>query len=175
MTTEYATRVAQFRRALAAVPSGRAWLPAHLRDQLQAATRDTDRRMRQMPALLTALDPERGWHRQETWPTSPHADEQGARTLAAIMDFRYCPHLRRTMAQPTYARMRLRRLDCARCVRTVVHPPADEDDRCDWCGERGVTTFAALSYQWSVLLVVGNACADCAAALVPDDSTDQEN
>lgn len=173
MTTEYTTRVAQFRRAFAELPRGRAWLPAHLRDQIQAASRDTDRRMRRMPALLTVLEPERDWHACETWPTSPHADELGARTLAAVVDFRFCPHLRRTLAQPTYARMALRRLDCERCVHTVANPPTDEDDRCDWCGERGVRFFVPVGYQWSMLLVLGNACVDCAAALVPDDGTEE--
>ena len=46
-----------------------------------------------------------------------------------------------------------------------MRPPADESDRCDVCGARGVTTFVPFAMWQGPALVVGDACSYCASTL----------
>ena len=56
--------------------------------------------------------------------------------------------------QPSADPLPLRRADCTRCVGTIRRPPADEADRCDICGARGVVTFHPLGDNLTRVLLV---------------------
>jgi hypothetical protein len=137
-------------------------------DQMHAAARDVHSMFHALEAGVRAVQPGRDWQASVTPPGDPHQLEVLARTLAALGGFRQCPHLKATPAQPSVARMALRRLDCQRCIRTVVKPPAGRDRMCDWCATDGTTVFQPISYTAGSILVVGDACPDCAAVLQPD-------
>lgn len=100
--------------------------------------------------------------------------ETMARALAALLvpGVEVCAHLRREPLQPALVLLAVRRVCCRRCVATVRRPPADEADRCDWCGARGVSTFTPVAATVGALVTIGDACAACAEALIPDSSTD---
>jgi hypothetical protein len=167
--SDYDTRVADARQAVAALAQlhRRGPLPTGLHDQLDAAARDTTGLFRAYDGMLRILAPDRDWQLHESTSADPRYSELAARTLATIAAFRVCAHLRHTPAQPAIVRLAIRRIDCHRCTATHVNPPAGEDDRCDWCGQRGVTTFWPVSYTLGVWLVGGDACRACAEALHP--------
>lgn len=136
-------------------------------DQLQAATRETRDFFDRFAALLPRLDPERKWERTEGERSSVDAF---ARMLAAIGTghCRPCSHLKRGGPQPAIVRLAVHRIDCQRCISTWRRPPDDESDRCDWCGKRQVTTFTPMHIAHGPLMVLGDACEECATALQPE-------
>jgi hypothetical protein len=137
--------------------------PVHLADQLDAAGAEARTLHDQIVATLPVLQPDRQW-RQRT-DTTP-SDDVRAYILAAMLDCTtVCVHLRRGGPRPAFIQLPLRRVDCERCVGTVRRPPPDESDRCDVCTVRGVTTFVPFAMRQGPALVVGDACAACAAVL----------
>jgi hypothetical protein len=166
--TTYQERLDGARKAVAAIRASGGKLPADVEDQLAAATRDTKGLFDEFEQAVTLIDPGRDWRSSRSPIRSARFDEVTARTLATIATFRLCLHHRRTPAQPCIARLAVRRLDCRRCTATMVRPPDGEDDRCDWCGRRGVATFWPVTYTSGTMLVCGDACRDCAAELSPE-------
>lgn len=160
----YDDRLAAVRALLAELDEIPGLPPVDLADQLLAATRDANGIIKRLQPALAILEPH---HPRRLVEVAAGVDAQReimARTLAAAAWFRYCPHM--STPQPAVARMALRRIDCRRCVNTIVKPSPDEADRCDWCGRRGVTTFWDLAYQAGPWLVLGDACDGCHHALV---------
>ena len=156
---DFATRL---RLARALLARGPAPLPVHLTDQLDAAASEIREAHDQLGAVIPLLAPDRRWyHRSEAEP----AEDTRAYLLAAALGCTYCCHLRRGGPQPAFVRLPLRRADCARCVQTLRRPPADEADRCDVCGARGVVTFHPFAVRNGPALVVGDACQTCAGTL----------
>jgi len=160
--TPFAARLARA-RALIAQDSG-AGPPTSLRDQVEAATRDVDRVRGDAAQVLRTVFPHRGWQEKTLSST---ADEACAYVLAAILDCaRFtCEHLRQEGPQPAFAQLPLRRLVCRRCIPIMPMPPLEEADRCDMCGERGVTWFVPLQVARGPVLVLGDVCPACARAL----------
>lgn len=89
--------------------------------------------------------------------------EWAARVLLALSGSSYCEHLR-AGPRPATARLALHQVDCQQCLAIPASAPADEDDRCDWCGARGVKLFQPIASNLAVLLVVGDACETCIEA-----------
>jgi len=145
----------------------RACLDTATMDQSAAAARDSEAWLHRVAVLLPLIEPIRcggitGPIQGDRW--SPEGVEAVSRLLATVWEFRSCIHLRRTPAQPALAALPLRRVDCRRCAGTKRNPPADEDDRCDWCGARGVVDFTPIIVQYGPLLAAGDACDACAPA-----------
>lgn len=135
-------------------------------DQLLAASGEARTAMRDMQHVLADLAPDRTWSPMRS---SDAGEEIAARVMVAMSFVEHvCPHLRSGGPQPAFVKLALHRIDCARCGGTVRRPPADEDDRCDWCGGRGVERFQPLVMQGGPLVVMGDACGDCAAAMVQE-------
>lgn len=131
--------------------------PVYIMDQLDAAARDANSVHKSFGRLLMAELPEKNWKQLTDTPDL----EQVCRLVAAGMLNDYCFHLRKNPHQPMWTRLPIHRSDCVKCLQTVVKPPVDEDDRCDWCGIRGVETFYPKSVQLGHLIVTGDACKDC--------------
>jgi hypothetical protein len=138
--------------------------PLHVLDQLSAAASET---LAFVPPIIDEArrrEPDRGWrHRVEA--ATP---EKSAYLLAALLGCMdtVCAHLRRGGPQPAIANLALRRLDCRRCVGTVRRPPPEDADVCDVCGTRlAAPWFYPLVATTDPVLVVGDACSTCAAAL----------
>ena len=159
-TAPFANRLAQARALIA---RGVSPLPVHIADQLGAAGSEAAVLHDRIAAALPILDPHRGWRRlREAVPL----DDTRAYLLAALLDCAtVCPHVRRGGPRPAFVRLPLRRIDCERCTRTLRRPPADEDDRCDVCGARGVATFHPFAVRLGPTLVTGDACPRCAGSL----------
>jgi len=163
MTTpraSFADRLNVARRLLA---RGASRPPVHLANQLEAAGKDARVLHDRLVAALPILQPDRQWYgRVEVAPS----DEVKALLLAAILDCTtMCIHLRRGGPRPAFVQLPLRRVDCERCVRTLRRPPPENDDQCDICDRHGVVTFHPFACRQGPLLLAGDACADCAAAL----------
>ena len=163
MTARYpfSDRLALARRLLA---RGASRPPVHLVDQLEAAGAEARVLHDRLGAVLPILEPGRPWYQQlEVTPS----DEVKAHLLAAVLGCTtMCVHLRRGGPRPAFVQLPLRRIDCARCIRTLRRPPADETDRCDVCGARGVVTFVPFAaHHGPASLVMGDACPDCAGVL----------
>lgn len=137
--------------------------PIHLRDQLAAAGRDVRQLHDRLGAVLPMIEPERHWRqRMDTVPS----DETRAVLLAALLGCTaICLHLRRGGPRPAIARLALHRVDCQRCVATLYRPPEGEDSLCDVCGAPEVLTFYPFGVRSGPVLLVGDACGDCAAVL----------
>ena len=138
--------------------------PVHLADQLEAAGSEARVLHDRIGATLPVLEPERNWqYRVEADPS----DGVKALILAAVLDCTtMCVHLRRGGPRPAFVQLPLRRIDCARCIRTLRRPPPDETDRCDVCGARGIVTFVPFAaHHGPASLVMGDACPDCAGVL----------
>ena len=137
--------------------------PVHLTDQLEAAGTEARALHDRLGAALPILQPDRQWYgRVEVAPS----DEVKALLLAAILDCTtMCIHLRRGGPRPAFVQLPLRRVDCERCVRTLRRPPPENDDQCDIGDRHGVVTFHPFACRQGPLLLAGDACADCAAAL----------
>lgn len=138
--------------------------PVHLLDQLRAASRDARGFTERLSDALSAQATEK-WSTHLGRPGEEAPDEVAARVLVAFAGLRLCPHLKGKGPQPACARLALHRLDCGRCLLTVRKPPAGEDDRCDWCGGRGVEVFQPIVIQMGPAIVIGDACEPCASAL----------
>lgn len=163
MPAEPSIEALQIARAYVAKAKGAPPPPTHVADQLEAASRDVRDFFRGFLPALAAATPGRRWQAYDNIPEAP--DELTARMLVALGSLRACPHLRNEGPQPAWGRLPLHRLDCARCIRTVRKPPAGEDDRCDWCGARGVEIFKPFAIQQGPLVLIGDACPTCAEAL----------
>lgn len=137
-----------------------------LLDQALAATDDTTRVFETTAALLTRLDPATSWRRTERDGT-----QYRVAVLAAILGCAPCPHLRHEGPQPAIAALAHRRLTCHRCTGTRRNPPPGEDDRCDFCGERGIRIFTAAAIQCGTILAVGDACHTCRLRLQLEEAS----
>lgn len=137
--------------------------PVHLADQVGAAGREVRQIHDRLVSVLPLIEPGRRWRQRMD---SEPSDEVRAYLLAATMGCTtICVHLRRSGPQPTICRLPLRRIDCQRCVQTLYCPPADEDDRCDVCSDRGVVIFFPFSVRLGPAMLVGDACPSCASVL----------
>jgi hypothetical protein len=160
MTASFAAHLELARRLIARGPAP---LPNHVTDQLDAAGAEARTLHDRIGAALPVLQPDRAWYQRID--SSP-SDDVRAYILAATLDCTtVCTHLRRGGPQPAFVQLPLRRVDCGRCAGTVRRPPADESDRCDVCGARGVVTFMPFAMRQGPALVVGDACAACADVL----------
>jgi hypothetical protein len=153
-------RLALARRMIA---RGTSPAPVHLADQLASASADARRWHDRLGVVLPAVDPARRWyHRTDGAPS----DDTRAFLLAALLGCTtVCLHLRRGGPRPAVARLPLHRIDCERCAQTLYGPPPGEDDVCDVCEQRGVTTFVPFAVRLGPLLMVGDACPACAGVL----------
>ncbi len=157
-------------RALVAALKGGAVPPlaTHLCDQLGAATEDAHRLAHRLEDALRVVEPGR-WHAAHNCDGGLEpsiAAEAEARILAALGACTHvCSHLRRGGPQPAWVSLALHRVDCVRCCQTIRKPPPGDADRCDFCGRHGVTTFFPLAFQRGPMVVHGDACPGCAAAL----------
>lgn len=144
--------------ALALLPGARAALEA-----VEAAGRD--------PRLAATA----GGHLTTVYGAAAirHARELAARTLAAMElgNATPCPHLEGVLVPPglVYVLLSYRRLACEGCMQALLAtgPDPADDDRCDWCGTRGVTWFHPVLAPLGPCVVSGAACRSCFAALVP--------
>jgi hypothetical protein len=148
--------------ARAMIAHGAAPTPVHLADQLRAAGSEVRQIHDRLGAELPALQPDRHWRARVDADPS---DDVRAILLAAVMGCLPCPHLRHGGPQPGIAKLPLRRVDCGRCAQTLRRPPAEDADRCDLCGRRGIVTFVPFAMRSGPLLVAGDACAGCADVL----------
>lgn len=140
--------------------------PSYLEDQLRAATEEAHNTSHRYAVAATTL-------LKETWKEYYNCEgeaelplEVDARFLVAVTGPALCCHLRSGKPEPVVARLALHRLDCFRCAETVRRPPTGEDDRCDWCGKRGVTMFKPVGIQRGPVLAIGDACYECADHLI---------
>lgn len=133
-------------------------------DQILAAHSEAQSVLAKVGDLLTVVAPDREWARAR----SSDSDQEIAARVIVAMSFasRICPHLRAGGPQPAYVKLALHRVDCARCGGTVRRPPPDEDDRCDWCGERDVELFQPIVLQNGPFVIMGDACEPCGSALL---------
>jgi len=169
MSVDFESRLQAARLAVGDLIAGRpASATAAEVDQIRAAASEAEDTARRIGEALRRLEPER-------W-SALQSDRAGAEILARVlvamesMDTT-CPHLRQAGPQPAFVRLPLHRIDCARCSSTVRRPPVDEDDRCDWCGTRGVVEFTPIVMQHGPLVVLGDACPGCAEVLVEGASS----
>jgi hypothetical protein len=153
-------RLALARRMVARGPLG---LPTHIADQTQAAGRETKALHDRLGEVLPLVDPGRNWRQRAELEPS---DDTRTLLLAALFGcVNVCVHLRRGGPRPAVARLPLGRLDCERCAATLYRPPAEDDDRCDVCTARGVTTFHPFAVRLGPVLLAGDVCPSCAAVL----------
>lgn len=145
-----------------------------LRDQYQAASAETKNMAAELAILLPLLDSERAYESYFD-DDQDHAPEVNARILAAIAinRCRICPHLRHEGPQPAVVALAVHRISCRRCTATVCKPPADEDDRCDWCGAVEVLEFIPITISVGPLIVTGDACRSCGEALRLSSTTER--
>lgn len=140
--------------------------PDQLADQIRAATADAHGFVHRFAALAAVIEPNR-W--AQVAPRSNDDDnatkEAWLRIMLAVEGGKVCQHLRTGGPQPATARLALHRVDCQRCLATVRRPPADEADRCDWCGERDIETFLPIVVHVGPLVAIGDACTTCGTAL----------
>lgn len=142
---------------------GQRTVPLHLDDQLQAAEAEALTLSHRLLDALRTITPGRGW-KAATHPPSLDAE---AHVLAAVLAClpRTCPHLRNGGPQPAYAQLPLGRVDCTRCLHTLRLPPAEDADRCDLCGARGIAWFVPIALTSGPLTVIGDVCSACAGVL----------
>lgn len=158
-------RLQAARRLVAAYEEANPASAGHHLDQTAAATADAHRAVLHLGKVMAARQPERGW---QTYTQEEHGripPEIAARCLVVLTELERCRHLLNSGPQPAWARLALGRVDCARCMATVRLPPADEADRCDWCGSRGNVIFSAVAIQSGPVLLFGDACGPCGTAL----------
>lgn len=170
--TGYHDRVAGIRAALARLDPATvtAAVGPAMVDQVKAASTEAQTMLRRIGTTEHDVNPQR--FPDPTIRTSDDRaalDDITARVLAAMGEgnWRQCPHLRRTPAQPAQVRLPLRRVDCQRCAATWRTPPPHEDDRCDLCGSRGNESFWPIRFTITSWLVLGDMCRDCAHHILP--------
>src|SRR5207253_2876816 len=130
-------------------------------DQLQAAARETEEQAGAAGVFLRLVQPDRNWRQMRRGPT----DEQQVYLTAALLGCLPCVHLRWSGPQPVVASLPLRRLDCRRCAQALRAPPTDDGDRCDVCGDRGISWFTPFLVAVGPTLIGGDACPRCARVL----------
>jgi len=126
-------------------------------DQMAAASRDARSLIGQLastPTFVGGLD------------YSPVSTEAVAMFVARSIPLARCPHL--TSPRPAIGRLALGRLDCQDCVSIAIDPPADDDDRCDWCQTHGFEFFIPVALRVGPFILIGDACDDCAFHLGAD-------
>lgn len=139
-------------------------------DQMDAATSETVGLMRR---VVHAASPDLG--ELHAFNASQAARlELVIRATLALRGSTACSHLRKSGPQPAFASLPLHRVDCLRCARTLRKPPGDEDDRCDWCGDRGVEVFTAWGFHLGPIFIGGDACDSCVASLRRLTGRDEE-
>lgn len=152
------------RTLLAVQPETAFDIPERVREQVVAQSQQANDLAHLVAHELNVLEPgDRRWRYKER-----EADlDSRALLVAAMLDprLRLCPHLRREPEQMGVVRLALHRIDCQRCVATLVQPPEEDDDVCDVCGARGVSTFWPVMVQIGPLLVVGDACSSCRSVM----------
>jgi hypothetical protein len=146
------------------IARGAAPMLTHLADQLGAAGREAHRLHERIGGVMQVVQPTRGWRQRMDAALS---DEVRAYLVAAVLGCLAdtCCHLRKGGPQPALALLPLHRMVCQRCAGIVRRPLADEADRCDVCGQRGVVTFHPFACHLGPTIVTGDACADCAETL----------
>jgi hypothetical protein len=55
---------------------------------------------------------------------------------------------------------------------TFRRPPPEDDDRCDVCGEHGVSLFTPIVASRGPVTILGDACPECAGALLGGAATE---
>jgi len=160
MTTPFSTRLALAQRMIAHGPRP---LPGHVADQLGAASSDTRQLHDRIGVVMPLLQPDRHWRQRVD---AAPASGAWAYLLAALLGCTtICPHLRKGGPQPAIVRLPLRLIACGRCSLIIRRPPADEADRCDVCGARGIEVFHPFAVRLGPLLIAGDACSGCADEL----------
>ncbi len=171
-STAYATRHREILDALGALDPAAitAAVPNHWVDQVKAAAGETRAMLHHVGRVEHALNPARFNRAVEVRDDWAGVDDVLARILAAMGDghWTWCPHLRRTPAQPAHVQLALRRVACNRCAGTVRRPPSEEADRCDLCGSCGNATFWPVRFALTSWLVIGDMCRGCAAEIQPE-------
>jgi hypothetical protein len=132
----------------------------------EAAAREATRDRQEAHLFQVNLDPT--GPRLHRHPAADASDDAIVLMNAALFDCRRCVHLRRgeSNVQPLLVRLASRSIDCERCAETVRPPRADEDDRCDVCGERGVTEFWPFRFAIDHRTVTGDMCDACRDVLL---------
>ena len=155
----FSARLALARRMVARGP---VMLAPHVTDQIDAAGREAKQLHERLGCVLPALEPGRNWrHRTDLDPD----DDTRALLLAALLGcVNVCVHLRRGGPQPSFARLPLRRVDCARCSQTITRPLV-ADDACDICDATEIDVFHPFAVNRGPLLIAGDACSSCACTL----------
>jgi hypothetical protein len=96
----------------------------------------------------------------------PDRDVATELLVAALLDCTQCPHLRAAKGPvASLCTLPTRRVDCARCARTVRRAPPDEDDRCDVCGSRGNVWFTQFRFALGPIVFCGDVGRCCAKPL----------
>ena len=157
---DFRSRLAYARKLLA---RGEPSMPLHLADQFASAATDALAIHDTLGAVLPLIEPERGWHHRID--ANPSDTVRSYLVAALFGSTTVCSHLKHGGPQPAVVRLPLRRVDCSKCVQTLRRPPVGEDDRCDVCGARNVVTFVPLACRQGPVLIVGDACPDCADML----------
>lgn len=132
-------------------------------DQFLAATQDADRHTRHVAS-------------QPGMSQFPATYEWALRVIARAStvlgaSVEACPHwddVYNSGYQPGFMFLTQKFVSCVPCVRlySVLHtPPLGEDDRCDWCGDRGVKMFTSHVCRVGPMTVVGDACDVCTEQL----------
>lgn len=134
-------------------------------DQVAAAAHDAYGVLVDFATTMNRIEPGRWGLPPRSFPGQRRSDLV-ARVLVALDGAAWCPHLHGPSPRPALAALALHRVACGECVDPDATPPASEDDRCDWCGARHVETFTPVGLQVGPLVVVGDACGDCARHLV---------
>ena len=98
------------------------------------------------------------------------SDDVLARVTLAWLACHPCPHIKENAAQPHVALLAVHRLACERCVKTVVKPPPENEDRCDWCWSHGHTQFQPIRMSYGPATLMGDACDACNAKLTCVDN-----
>jgi hypothetical protein len=115
--------------------------------------------MGQLLDVERAVDPDRGWR---PGPMFLPTEQCQALLEAALLDCRRCEHLKlASTAQPAFARLAARWIDCEGCAQLDRQSRPNESDRCDVCGARGVHQFWPLRLGAGTLVVLGDCCDAC--------------
>lgn len=136
------------------------------RDQFHAAAEDSMESLYAMGSLL-------GYPVTDDVMT----DDVLARVTLAWLACHSCPHIKQNSAQPHVALLAVHRLVCERCAKTLVNPPPENDDRCDWCWAHGHTDFWPIRMSYGPAILMGDACDNCNAKLkagVPDGPSEDQ-
>ena len=155
----FPSRLALAQRMVARGPVA---LAPHVADQVDAAGREAKQLHGRLAHVLPIIDPDRNWrHRTDLDPD----DDVRALLLAALLGcVNVCVHVRRGGPRPAFARPRLRRVDCTRCSQTITRPVVAED-ACDICEAAEIDVFHPFAVNRGPLLIAGDVCGGCAAAL----------